>query len=741
MHSQPANPAATAFSVAALVPAVVAGLVTGVVVVIIALSFAVLIFAGDLSPHMGTAIGMVMFTGIVVGTLVALFSSYPGSIAFPQDKIAPILALMASLIVADLPKGTPPDMVFATVMAALMAATLLTGLLLLALGVWRLGGFIRFIPYPVIGGFLAGTGWLLVRGSLKVMTGLPMTLESVPELFTGAILIRWVPGLAFALMLLVCMRRFRHVATMPVLLASGVGLFHLARMGLGVSVPEIEAGGFVLGHLPAEVSWRPDAFIALFQADWGAVFRQAGTVSTILLISAIGVLLNSSGLEVAANQDMDLNRELKVAGVANIISAVGGGIVGFHTLGLSTLVLKMGVRSRVVGLVSASCCLVMLILGAEPLALFPKAVLGGLLMFLGLGFLLEWLHEGWHKMSKADYLIVVMIVGIVGAFGYLHGAAAGIVACVVLFVVNYSRVAVAKHELTGSQVSSNVDRSVEETRMLHQHGGRILVLSLQGFMFFGTANKLLTRVLGRCAEGGDNPVQFVVFDFRRVPGIDSSAAMSFAKMRQAAEKRGLVLVFAQMAPEIRRLLVQAGFVRDFGPTWRVEHDLDHALEWCENDLLESLDTAEMGTDSSVMGELARILPDQAGLDRLVGYMEKRDVAAGEVLLRQGDTADDLYVLEDGRVTVQIDIEGGDPVRLRTMHSGTVVGEMGLYLGETRSASVVADQPCRIYRLTGQELARMEAEAPAAAAAFHRVMARRLAERLRNTDHMIKALVD
>jgi sulfate permease, SulP family len=147
-------------------------------------------------------------------------------------------------------------------------------------------------------------------------------------------------------------------------------------------------------------------------------------------------------------------------------------------------------------------------------------------------------------MPVADYAIVFMIVAVVGTFGYLQGAAVGIVACVVLFVVNYSRVAIAKHELTGTDLTSNVDRSNDEARLLRDHGHRVLVFSLQGFMFFGTANKLLTRVIGRCTEPAADPVEVVVFDFRRVAGIDTSAAMSFVKLRQFAEKRGLSLVFA-----------------------------------------------------------------------------------------------------------------------------------------------------------------------------------------------------
>lgn len=721
--------------------ALVAGAVTGLVVVILSLSFAVLIFSGELAGHVGTAIGMALFTAVVVGALVALFSSYPGTIAFPQDKIAPILALMASLIVAETPPGTDPEQVFATVATALMLATALTGGLLFALGYFRLGGFIRFIPYPVIGGFLAGTGWLLVKGAIKVMTGHAPTLEGVPHLFAVAEAVKWMPGLAFALVLIVGMRRWKHVATLPLLLAGGILGYHLVARLLGQSLEGLEQGGYLLGHLPAAGGWRPDAVIRALSADWLMIADQAGSVSTILLISAIGVLLNSSGIEVAANQDMDLNRELKIAGIANLVSGAGGGIIGFHTLGLSSMVLKMGVRSRLVGLISALVCLAMLVIGTEPLALFPKAVLGGLLMFIGLGFLEEWLVDGRHHMPGADYAIIVMIVAVVGTFGYLQGAAVGIVACVVLFVVNYSRVAVAKHELTAADVSSNVDRPREEVALLKAHGGRILVYSLQGFMFFGTANKLLTRVIGRCGDPGADMVEAVVFDFRRVSGIDTSAAMSFVKLRQFAEKRGLSLVFAGQNAEAGMVLERAGFVGAEGATWRSAPDLDHALEWSENRLLAKLEVEARSKPRSLMADLAEDLGEPLQVARMMSFVETLDVPAGTVVLQQGSAAHDLFILESGQVTVRLMNDNGTSIRLRTMHAGTVVGEMGLYLNEERSASVVADADCVIHRLTARNLIRMEEEAPSVAAAFHRLMARQLAERLRNTDHMIRALTD
>ena len=101
--------------------------------------------------------------------------------------------------------------VFATVLVAIGMSTLLTGIVFFALGRFRLGSLIRFIPYPVIGGFLAGSGWILSQGSITVMTGLPLTLDNLPALIGPDMVVKWLPGLGFACALMVTLRVFQPV--------------------------------------------------------------------------------------------------------------------------------------------------------------------------------------------------------------------------------------------------------------------------------------------------------------------------------------------------------------------------------------------------------------------------------------------------------------------------------------------------------------------------------------------------
>jgi SulP family sulfate permease len=184
------------FNKAAVSKAVViasAGFVVAIFTVIASASFATLIFSGPLSGFVLAGIRMALTTAIVVGFLVAITSSCRVAIAIPQDRIVPILALLATSVVTRTPGASVEEKGLA-VISAVVLVTLITGLFLYALGRLQLGNLVRYIPYPVIGGFLAGSGWLLLLGGIRVMTGHAVNLASLPDLFGRNDLWHWAPG-------------------------------------------------------------------------------------------------------------------------------------------------------------------------------------------------------------------------------------------------------------------------------------------------------------------------------------------------------------------------------------------------------------------------------------------------------------------------------------------------------------------------------------------------------------------
>jgi SulP family sulfate permease len=715
-------------------PALTAGGVAGVLEVVLATSLAALVFSSELAVHRPAGIGLALLGGAVVMLGIAAFSSLPFSVGSIQDTTATILALLAARIAAAVPR----DEAFLTVVAAVAVTTVAAGLFFFVLGTLRLGELVRYIPYPVVGGFLAGTGWLLAKGAVGVLTDVPVALDAAGEV--AGQWAKWLPGLAFAIAVLWVTRQRPHPAVIPAVSLGAIALFYAVAFISGQGVDGARDGGWLIGPFPGGDLWRPWALDAVSAADWGAVLSEAAGIGTVLVVGVLTLLLNTTGIELVTERDIDLNRELRATGAANVVAGIGGGLIGFHALSLTTLAHRAGARTRLPGVVGASICVLTLVFGAGALSLFPKPVLGGLLLYLGLGFLLDWVVLTWHRLPRVDYALVVVILMVIAMFGFLIGVGVGMLVALVMFVVEYSRGDVVSRAISGAAYRSNVDRDPGHVAILRARGEQIQAFELQGYLFFGTASSLLDRIKERLEESLQQEVRFVVLDFRRVSGLDSSAVLAFTKAEQLTSAKGITLVLTGLDEKRRRQLERGGFVENPEGGVRFLPDLDRGAQWCEDRLLEEAGAPPTEAPPPLEDQLRAAL-GSVDPKWVLPYLEAVEVEAGETVMRQDEPSDGLYFLESGRLTVQLESPEGGRMRLRTVGPGTVVGEVTLYLGTPRTASVVAEVPSRLHRLSAAALARMERGDPTVAAAVHRMFARLLAERLTDTLNEVEALLD
>jgi len=723
------------FSLAQLLPSLSSGLIIGLVEVIVAISFAALIFAGPLSPVVGQGIGLALAGAALSGLAIALFSSVPGMASGNQDVPAAIMAVTAAAIVAAMPTGTGLQEAFVTVAVATGVTTLLTGLLFWILGRFRLGSLVRFIPFPVLGGFLAGTGWLLMHGAIGFMAGTVPPLASLGQLFQPDQLLRWLPGVLLALLIVVILRRTTSALALPLTVLGAAGLFHLVVAFSGDGLAGASAGGWLLGPFPSGRLWPSVTPADFDMVHWPAVAVQVTNVATIGLMSTVALLLNASGLELATRGEVNFDRELQAAGVGCIVSGLAGGLVSYQQLSLSAM--NQQVRGgRLAPLVAAAMCAVVLFFGGTVLSLFPRVVLGGLLFFLGLSFVIDWVIRTWSILPRTDYAIIMLILLVTATVGFLEAVGVGLLMAAGLFVLNYSRIDIVRDELTGTHMQSRVTRLPAHRQLLHARGEQIYIFRLQGYIFFGTADRLVDRVR-RYLEGPGLPRPcYLLLDFRRVTGIDSTALWGFRRLQQLAQASGAMLVLTDVAPGIRHQFAAGEALDKSVPIFP---DLDRGCEWCETQLLSTVDGgAEVVTDP-LRQELLRVLESEEIMVRLLAYFERQEAAAGDYLMRQGDSPDVLFLIASGRVTAQLEREGDPPMRLQTMEGGHVLGELGFFLGMERTAAVVADTPCVIYRLSQEALARMSAQEPAIASAFHRLIVHLLAERVVHLVGVVDAL--
>jgi SulP family sulfate permease len=323
-------------------------------------------------------------------------------------------------------------------------------------------------------------------------------------------------------------------------------------------------------------------------------------------------------------------------------------------------------------------------------------------------------------------------------FGYFMGVVLGVIGACLMFALSYSRIGVIRRHLTRQEFSSNVERSPEQSALLSEEGKRVHVFWLSGFIFFGSSNGLFERIKQAIESQRDKPVAYVVLDFSGVPGFDTSAVLSLIKLRNYCEEHDVTLGFSGLNESMRASFERADFFGAERPH-QVFASRNEAIEWCEDMLLMFHEVGEASTHSFETW-LESEFGGTVDFERIASYMEREVLNNGEFLFHQGEPADSVVLQASGCVAITIIDEHGRPIRLRRMVGHTVIGEMGYYRSVPRTASVVAEQPTVIYRLTRTAFDRMQEEDPAAAVALHKLIIRLLSNRLEFANREISALL-
>jgi SulP family sulfate permease len=712
----------------------VSGLLTPVVIITSTLSYAALIFSGPLAAGLPVGIGFGLVCAGVMAILFAGFSELPFAIAGPDSKPVAVLAKLSATIAADIVRrGRPGDSTI-TVLFTLITGTVLTGGALYLLGLLRAGRWIRFVPYPVIAGFMAASGWLLAAGGVRLAVGTRFSPQLMLEISRGEHLVPLATLLAFTAAMIIVKRLDTSLA-FPLLLVGGTVAIHAALHTAGYSLTGARAAGW-LPDLATGAAWPVPALMqSLNRVDFGAVWRAGGGFVALMIVTAMTLLMSVVAVELQTPLEVDLDRELRLNGLANLLVGLGGGMTGTLSLSRTLFNYRTGARGRSSGILAGIVCLLVLAFGTRALGFVPVPILAVVLLQLGAEMLVEWLVRGWKTMQRAEYFEMATIFTVTVAWNFVAGVVLGFVMACIAFALNTSRVRLLKLGLNRTVYSGSVDRPMVQQEHLVRHGMSIQIMWLHGFVFFGSAYRLLLQIQ-EIVNTQNGTCRSLILDFRQVMGIDSSAVMSLCRLRQIAGRKGFAVVLSGVPPAVKSTLEVAGLIDQRKnssvpadpPPWLIFPDTDSALEWCEEKLLEEVTTQDEEPDSAD-NWLALEIGNEELLPRLVAYLDLMNYQTGDYLIRQGEAGDSLYLLFAGRATVVLQTPQGAELRLRTMVGHTIVGEMGLYRALPRGASVRADQPTIAYRMSAEAMARMEREDPELAHAFHRLIIRTLAARL------------
>jgi len=558
------------------------------------------------------------------------------------------------------------------VMLIFTLATILSGALLYGFGASRCGACLRFVPYFVVGGFLAATGWLLIAGGIRMATGRTFALESLAAMWTMGDSAKLATSVAVLVVLLTLRYGSRSPLALPIafLLMWCMGVAALRGLGLSGT-----GAGWYLPSLRHLETWSPVEAISTARLTWSMTGGLIPEMLAVAVVSLVALVTKVSSIELSRETLGNLDRELRGHGLASLIAVPFGGLASGLATGTSQLLANVCGRTRVSGVVCAFALGAVAIANFNLPGMFPIPLIAGLVLYLGSCFLIDAFSRLYAQRARIDLLLAIAIMIVCITYGYLVGVLVGVVCACVMFAVSCARIHVVRRHATRAFIASNVDRSAVASAYLRETGDAVQLYWLAGHIFFGSCERVLARVCSDIDAFLPNRVAYVVLDFSMVSGVDSSAVMSVARLRRFCERHGTTIVCCSFTSATRPALALAGFLGCEDRHGSFEH-LDLALAWCEDQLLANV-TSIKGSDlTGFESWLQQELGIAVKPADLLAYFVRKDLATSQILYREGEVADTVDLIALGNLAIEVTKANGANERLRRIMTHTVVGEMG-----------------------------------------------------------------
>jgi len=713
------------------------GLASAIPGLVHALTLGVLAFAPLGPEHVEVAIRAGFAAAIFGGIAATALSGTPLPATGPRASTSLILAGFVTTLAADPGLGVPQ----ALALAALCTA--LAGALQILFGALRLGTLAKFVPYPVIAGFMCGVAILIVLSQLPHLLGLvPAALRGAPLGWLTAVQpLSAVVGLATAAMIWIIGWRWKRLPAALLGLLAGTAVFYALRAAVGDG-----AGSPVVGPVPGGLPLPTALGSVLDLAGTPALANHfpglAATAAVIAIIGSLDSLLAAAAIDVAAGVRHRSNRELVAQGVGNIVSALFAGVPVALSPTRAIPAFRAGGRTRAIGFIAAALLASALLAGHSALAYLPLAVLGGVMLTVAWGLVDVWTKGLVRRLVAGDRertllwsaAVVVLVAAITVLVNFVIAVTAGVFLSMALFIASMNRSLVRTVQNGAARPSRRI-YGPEEARALTDARRKIAVVELEGALFFGSAERLGAEVEPLAATA-----RFIVLDLHRVNSIDASGAIALEQLANRLGAAGSSLLLAGVVPDGRHglALVAAGtYSKAEARRWFV--DADQAIGWAEDRLLgpaRSVSSKEIPLERLALA--AGLSEDE--LASLRRSLRRAELNADEVLFREGEPGDKLYLLARGAVSILVH-GGGQQRRIVTFAPGSMFGEAAMLDGAPRSATATVIEDAIVYSLSRRALDALARSDPSLATKLLVNLGRHLSARLRQTTDTLREMVD
>lgn len=479
------------------------GLTTAVVALPLSLAFGI-------ASGLGAAAGL--YSAIILGFFAALWGGAPAQISGPNG---PMTVVMASII-AMYPQQ--PELS--------LAAVMLSGMLLMLAGGFRLGQYINLVPYPVISGFMTGVGMIIILLQLATLSGhsgdanIPRLLGSLPAYWGDMNFQALALGLISLGIVIFTPKFLRRIAPSPLwalVIGSLLGIWYFH------DAPNI---GPIPGHLP--VPHWPD----IGMADWLGLLLPGLMLASLC---AIDSLMTATVADRMTRQQHDSNRELWAQGAGNFLAGLFGGIAGSGATMRTTVNIQNGGRTPLSGMLHAVILLSVLLGLGDWAQYIPHAVLAGILLKVGFD-IIDWRFLcRLHRLPLFVACLTLIVIGLTIGVDLLTAVIAGVSLAAIHWI----------------QTTAMPQLSVTRPIGLPQDSG-IRICHIGGNLHFGGANQLSRQI------GSMQDCRFLILDGAQVSGMDLSTAIALGEVIQQHQEYGITVCLAGLSPAILQNLLAWG---------------------------------------------------------------------------------------------------------------------------------------------------------------------------------------
>jgi SulP family sulfate permease len=706
-------------------------------------AFGVTIYAA-IDPHYAAFGALAGVLGAMALGLIA--PTFGGTDRLITAPCAPAAAVLSAFAIDLVQQGVSPT----SIVLLLTVLGILTGTLQILIGFLGVGRLIKFIPYPVVSGYLSGVGLIIIGSQLPKLVGAADGNRWYKVIFSPE-LWDW-RGVAIGGATIVAMLFSSRISRKIPGTIIGIACGALTFAGLALfdpSMATLENNPLVIGPLGA----TGEGYIALITDRWqqigelrlsqvGSLFTSALTLAVLL---SIDTLKTCVVLDRLTRSRHDSDRELAAQGLANMTASIVGGMPGAGQMGATMVNYSSGAKTRISGVIEGLTSVVAALALGSFIAWTPVATLSGVLIVIGLRMIdtdpLRFLES---KSTAIDFVVVLAVVGVALTVGLIAASATGVILSIMLFLREQVGGTVVRRKSFVGERSSAWYRPENEMRLLEKKGQSAIIFELQGSLFFGTAQQLYRTLEPELAT-----TEYLILDLQRVQSVDVTAAHMLNLVRDALSERNVPLLLSN----VRERLPSGRDLREFLELSGLRADDEHviylptleaAFEWVVARLLG--DSKRPDADEQPPLELHEIelfkgsKPDT--LVDLEACLEKRSFKAGETIFSCGDPSNDLYLIRKGEVKIVGSVgQGGAMKHIATYGRGDFLGGQAFLDNRQRSNDAIAIRDCDMYILSLEKFNYLADEHKRIALVLMTKLARLLSIRLRHVNEELTLLQD